>query len=166
MAFIGIKVPKKIAQELYMIEAPGERSEPEEMHITLVYLGKMAPLAQVIRAGAVVAALAQKTKPFLVGCATRTCFSANPDSGVPVIARVQSPTIAKFRTEITKQMKEADVGYSEKYPKFEPHITLSYSEDPCDDLEFDPVIWKVGSVAIWGGEEMTDRIVTMIELEG
>lgn len=149
-----------------MVEAPGERSEPEEMHITLVYLGKKAPLNHIIKAGAVIAALAQNTKPFLVGCALRTCFPANPDSGVPVIARVQSPTLAKFRAEITQHMKEAGVEYSEKYPKFEPHITLSYSKEPCDDLGFEPIVWKVGSVAVWGGEEMTDRIITMMELEG
>jgi hypothetical protein len=35
MAFIGIKVPQEVAEKLSTIEVPGERSDPDEMHITL-----------------------------------------------------------------------------------------------------------------------------------
>lgn len=165
MAFIGIKVPQEVAEKLSTIEVPGERSDPDEMHITLLYLGETS-LANIIKAVAVVAAMAQKTKPFLIGCAFKTCFPENPDDGVPIIARVQSPTIMGLQEELKKLMKESGVEYKDKYPDFKPHVTLSYSNEPCDGLGFEPVVWTVESINVWGGKEMDDMMVTSIELNG
>lgn len=166
MAFIGIKVPEGIAQKLHRIEAPGDRLGPDEMHITMINLGRVASLTQIIKAMSVVAFAAQETKPFMVGCALRTCFPKNSDDKVPVIARIQSPAILELREELIKQIDIMGIEYNNKHPEFKPHVTLSYSQDLCENLEFEPVIWKVGSIAVWGGEEMTDRIITVMELEG
>jgi 2'-5' RNA ligase len=166
MAFIGIKVPEGIAQKLHRIEAPGDRLGPSEMHITMINLGRVASLKQVIRAMSVVAFAAQETEPFMVGCALRTCFPRNSDESIPIIARVQSPEIMKLRKKLVEQMETIGIEYNKKYPEFKPHVTLSYSQDPCENLGFGPITWRVGSIAVWGGEEMNDRIVTMVELEG
>lgn len=166
MAFIGIKVPSDTTKKFLAVEAPGERSGPDEMHITLIYLGKSTSLANIIRSVAVVASMAQNTRPFPVGCAIRTCFPENPDDGFPVIARVQSPTLAKFREELINQIEAAGVEYVNKYPDFKPHVTLSYSDTSCENMGFTPIMWTVDTVNIWGGEEMDDRVITSVELEG
>jgi 2'-5' RNA ligase len=136
------------------------------MHVTLIYLGKNAPLSNIIKAFAVLASFAQKRKPFLIGCAVRTCFPENPDDGTPIIARVQSLSLAKLRSELMVEMNMAGVQYIDKYPEFKPHITLSYSDEPCEDLGFNSIVWKVNALTIWGGESMKDRVVASVELEG
>ena len=132
----------------------------------MINLGRVASLTQVIKAMSVVAFAAQETKPFLVGCAFRTCFPRNSDESIPIIARVQSPEIMKLRKKLVEQIETMGIEYNKKHPEFKPHVTLSYSQDSCENLGFEPIMWEVGSIAVWGGEEMTDRIVTMVELEG
>jgi len=166
MAFIGIQVPEGVREKLAAVDAAGEKVDPASMHITLLYLGKGTSLAQVVKAIAVCASFAQRAKPFAVGCAVRTCFPANPDDGVPVIARVVSPGIAGFREALRAELEKAGVEYSNKYPDYKPHVTLAYSPEPAADQGFEPVVWTVKDFVIWGGDEMDDRVATTCELLG
>jgi 2'-5' RNA ligase len=165
MAFIGIKVPTEVLTKLSALEVTGEKVDPSEMHITLLYLGKSVPLAQIIKAIAVCAKFAETMKPFMVGCAKQICFPANPEDGVPVIARIQSPSIVEFREAMRGELEKAGVQYSNKY-EYKPHVTLAYADEPCPDQDFEPITWTVNEFTIWGGNEMGEKVETVIQLLG
>lgn len=166
MAFIGIKVPAEIAAALSKIEVPGEKHSPEEMHITLFYMGENMELDQIMKATAACFTVAEKTAPFQVGTALVMSFPPNPEYGYPVIARIQSPGLHEFRKLLAESMDKAGAKYSKKYPEFKPHVTLASSDEESSDTSITPLTWTVSEIILWGGEEDGNRIETKIELLG
>jgi 2'-5' RNA ligase len=169
MAFIGIKVPPEVAAQLSSIRAPGKAVGQEEMHITVLYLGKEMSAYHVLSAAMGCHTVAARWKPFLVHAAALMCFPENPEDGVPVIARVVSTELQKFREEIRIAMDKMSVPYSNKYPEYKPHVTLAYapagSAGPAPE-KIGPFSWAVKEITVWGGREMTDGIRTTLSLEG
>lgn len=158
MAFIGLKVPDPVAEALTALDAPGKKLSAEEKHITLFYVGKKTPLREALHAAAVCTVFARMRAPFQVGCARRVCFPENPDDGVPVIARVVSPALHAFRAKLAQAFDRHGVQYSKKYPDYKPHVTLSYSDAPCEEMPFEPVVWTVDRFILWAGDDMDEGL--------
>jgi 2'-5' RNA ligase len=169
MAFIGVKVPPEVTSQLSAIQVPGKALEQEEMHITLLYLGKGMSAYHVLSAAMGCHTVTVRWKPFTVHAAALMCFPENPEDGVPVIARVVSTELARFREEVRGAMDKMSVPYSNKYPEYKPHVTLAYapagSAGPAPE-KIGPFSWTVREVTVWGGKEMTDGIRTTLSLEG
>lgn len=165
MAFIGIEVPATVAAKLAGMGAPGSPEDPSFMHVTMVYLGKKAPLDRIVLATVVLYSLCRETKPFNAGFAMRTSF---PDrgNGSPVIARVVSPGLHEFRANLVSRLRAAGVEYDEKFPEFKPHVTMSYSDVTVPDAPMEPTVWTVGSVSMWGGDSGRERMSVDVELAG
>jgi len=168
MAFMGIRVPAAAAAELSSIAVPeGRRLEPGEMHITLLYLGKDTPLVSAL--GAVMGShtVARAWKPFTVHAALLTSFPRNPDDGVPVIVRVVSEELMKFREEVRRAMDRMSVPYSNKYPEYKPHVTLTYvDEEGVAPSRIRPVSWTVDRMTVWAGEDMDSVVSSDVYLMG
>lgn len=165
MAFIGVEVPESVSDYLAGMGAPGAPEDPATMHITMVYLGKKAPVEKLLRATLVLYRLCEETGPFNAGFAVRTSF---PDrgNGTPVIARVISPGLHAFRKTLCERLRAAGVDYDEKFPEFKPHVTMSYSGTPVPDAPLRPTVWTIGSIAVWGGDSGKVRMSTLIDLTG
>lgn len=169
MAFIGIEVPLAAAQALSLVEVPGEMTPLVEMHVTMLYLGKQTPIADILRATAVCCALAERHSPFMAGTATVTSFPAGDEGKVPVIARVVSPGLMELQAKMKIAFDELGIEYSKRHPEYKPHVTLTYAEGikSFPDLKIQPVTWRVQQLAIWGGEDgPDDRIATRVTLTG
>lgn len=164
MAFIGIQVPPDVAEKLTAINVPGEKLSAAEKHITLFYVGKKTPLKESLQIAAVCALFAKIHSPFQVGTARVTCFPENPDDGVPIISRVISPVLHEFRARLASAFDHFGVQYSNKYPEYKPHVTLSYDRQPIPDMDIQPVVWTVDRFVLWAGDDMDEGLSMQFRL--
>ncbi len=159
MAFIGLKVPAPEAARLLSLPVPpGSPLTAGEMHITLLYLGKGVPVVSTLGAVMGCHTVAARWKPFRVHAALLTSFPAGED-GVPVIVRVVSEELMAFQAQLKAAMERMSVPFSDKYPEYKPHVTLTYANEAVQPTKVGPVSWDVGEVTVWGGEEM-DKVVS------
>jgi len=167
MAFIGVKVPAETADVLSKIQVPGEKTNPEDMHITLVYLGKNVPIPEVLQAILACYMTTKRCAPFTCQIQSVSSFPKNPDSGAPVIAQVMCPELHRLHGSLINSMNLLEIEYSDKHPEYKPHITLSYADEEVDKvLKIKPISWVVKELVIWGGDQGVERIAVSLPLEG
>lgn len=166
MAFIGVKVPADAAASLARVKVPGEPVPPEEMHVTVLYLGKGIPIPDVLQATMACYLMTKRWAPFRVSARRVTCFPENPDSGVPVVARVVCPELQRLHHALKKSLDFMEIGYSKKYPDFKPHVTLAYAKKPMAGHTIQSVGWDVEELVIWGGDEGAEKIAVTLPLHG
>jgi 2'-5' RNA ligase len=147
MAFLYIAVPLEVADLLSQIPVPDEREPQESYHITLAYLGDDTAPDQIAKAMAAASTAAESVRPFVVSTCLVTSFPGNP-SGVPVIAKVESPALITFQAKLLLALDAAGVEYSKKYPEYRPHITLAYAKAATADLPISPLSFTVPGFCI------------------
>jgi 2'-5' RNA ligase len=154
MAFLFLKVPHETARLLHDVEVPGEKSHIEEMHITLLYLGKGIPFINIAKAMMVCHEVLEHQQPFLMRISKISTFPENPDDGVPIICPVESPELMIFQKTLANEFNKFGLEYDKKFPDFKPHVTLAY--DKNSDFKESPLpmpmIWAAQSMSIWGGD--------------
>jgi 2'-5' RNA ligase len=167
MAFLGVKVPHDIARLLSSLKVEGEKVPPGEAHITILYLGKELPIEAVTRAIEVAYEVTSNTKPFTVKTQLVTSFPVNKDSGIPIIARVESAPLLALRNALTAAFDAEGVNYDKKYPEYKPHVTLSYKKPTGDseagieipaDQNIPQLEWGVGEMVLWGGDAGDEKL--------
>ncbi len=166
MAFIGIKIPKAVANDLSRIKVPGDHISTDEMHITLLFLGDDVSMPSVLKAVTACYMMTKRWAPFRVGIRHATCFPGSPDGKTPIIASVLSLELHRLQAALRKSLDFMKLDYSKKFPDFKPHVTLSYSDQPIPIIQISPIVWKVGELVIWGGDEGSERIAITLPLEG
>jgi len=160
MAFLGIEIPHPTARLLSEIDVPGEREAPSAMHITLLYIGKDVPINTLAEAMKATYTVTSKTKPFTVRTSNVTSFPANPDDGIPIIARVESDALHELRSAVAAAFDKASVEFNKKFPTYRPHVTLSYSkEEPVQEITIPTVEWGAHELVLWGGDEADRRLI-------
>lgn len=113
---------------------------PEEMHCTLAYLGKTDGVDPEVVA-ALVEAMAARG-PFEAEVSTVATFEANPDR--PLIALIDGPGIAEFRTDLIRALDDAGFPQQSEHG-FTAHVSLGFDATPeeeaaaCDRLAGVPV---------------------------
>ncbi len=155
MAFIGFSVPADAALLLEGIEVPGDRESASDMHITIVHLGKDVPMVNMAKAMMVAHSVAQSFGPmsFLLGKVST--FPKN-DDGSPVICPVDSPPLQALHSALKSELSRFGIPFSDKFPVFRPHVTLSYFRESPPDFVLDvdlpvPVPFSVSELCMWGG---------------
>ena len=157
MAFIALKVPAGIARILETVrDVPGERLSASDMHVTILYLGKAIPVTDVAKAMCAAFQVTSRTSPFACGLTEVSSFPGG-DDGVPLICPVQSPSLHELQSALKAEFDRLGVGYSNKWPEYKPHVTMSYVGDGSLD-EFQqplpgPLAWTASELVIWGGDD-------------
>lgn len=166
MSFLGIRVPHEISRLLAAIEVPGDKVPRDEMHISLLYVGKESPIEHLVKVIMAAFPVTSECTPFTVATRRVTSFPTNPDDGVPIIAPIESKPLHDLHAALCAAFDKAGVEYSKKYPIFKPHVTLGYSKDPSvfsemvADKDIVPVVeWGVGELVLWGGDAGDDKLV-------
>jgi 2'-5' RNA ligase len=168
MAYISFMVPPEAASELSKLYSVGDLSPPSDMHVTLAFLSKSTPPAQVLRAVAACCALAPSTAPILMHAAMLTSFPPNPDhrDGTPVVVRMVSDALFSFQARLCAELDKFGVEYSKKFPEYKPHVTLSHGPERVTPQKVGPVSWVSSQVMVWGGEDHFKELWAGIELTG
>lgn len=173
MAFLGLRVPPETARILSEVDFGdfGDKSPPNEFHITICLLGKHIPIERVAQMIAPIFSVVQETKPFMVSTSRVATFSPNKDDGVPIIARVDSNDLHAFRAKIAKTLMEKVPDFPpDKYPEYKPHVTLGYSSDPlvyydnAVDLQIPTVSWGAHEIILWGGDKGDQKLIVTFPL--
>lgn len=166
MAFLGIRIPHECGRLLSKIEVPGEKTSVSEMHITLLYFGDEWPISEISKAMEATYDIVSETQPFLAKVDKVSTFSKGPDGEWPCITRVSSKELHDLRDKLAKKFDKEGVEFSKTHPDFKPHVTLSYSEDEPDEVEFHPLEFAIQEVVLWGGDHGDDRIFVTFPLAG
>jgi 2'-5' RNA ligase len=165
MAFMGIQVPPEAAHLLSKIQVPGEKSDPAELHITLMYFGDQWSVSEISKCLPVIQEVAGKTQPFIVSTALVTHFPGHREGTCAVIAKVESTELHRMRGTLAQKLDQANIEYSKQFKEYKPHITLSYAEEePKQDKKMHAIQFKVEEITLWGGQEMHDKIIVNFPL--
>ena len=157
MAFLGIAIPHDTARLLHTIEVPGDRVDVSTMHVTILYLGNDVPIQELGRAIVAAYDVVSRHRSFLLKSRKVTSFGPG-DYGYPIVCRVESPELHELRTQLRTAFDEVGVEYSDKYPTYKPHVTLSYSEEQMADKAFPHLEWAANELTLWGGDQGDDRL--------
>lgn len=168
MAFIGIKCPPETARILSEINVGDsvDKEPPSSFHTTMIYLGKEVPIGKIAQSIPIVFSVVSQTKPFTLATSRATTFPPNPDDGVPVIALIDSNELHDFRQALCDAFDKAKFAYNKKYPTYQPHVTLGYSQDPLThaDIQFPTVEWGAHELSLWGGDDGDKRLIVTFPL--
>lgn len=157
MSFVGIRIPHDVGRLFSSVQVPGEKVPTDELHITLLYIGKETPLEMIGRAVVAAAEVAESTKPFRLQVSKSTCFPKN-DDGVPVICPVESPELHELNGQLKQSFDRHNVDYSKKFPDYRPHVTLAYHTDHVEEETFGPLDWSAYEMVLWAGDSGDDRV--------
>ena len=161
MAFLGLKVPHEIGRLLSSLDLPGEVEPSSSYHVTLFYLGENVPLETLAKAIPVICNVTLKTPPFTVETNEVTHFPAKPTGEIPIIARISSFPLMQLRQELKEAFEAQGIEYSKPFPKYQPHVTLTYLKDTPvpEPKSIHTVEWGVGEIVLWGGDSADDRLI-------
>lgn len=165
-AMVAFEIPLDIATNLAssVRQAGLEAVAPEDMHITLAYLGDMSAIEdkkdELIEA---LQTLADSETQALIGSIAgigRFNASASSDGKDVIYASFDSPKLATFRQRLVDTIEDAEVSVASNHG-YTPHITLAYVENDSDmpnlalettDLSFDKF------TLYWGDERSSFKL--------
>lgn len=161
MAMIALRVPDDVAEKLNAVEVAG-KSVKEDMHITMFYFEQKLTIASIIKIMEAMYAVANKTTALKIK-GTKVSSFPKGDDGVPVIVPIESEDLLSLRNSMAKKLTKFGIKYSNRYPEYKPHLTLSYSSKEVEDKKLTkPVAWSAHEVVLWAGDDMDDGIVISV----
>lgn len=120
---VAVVLPLPAAVAVEMAALGGER--PEDLHLTLAYLGPDATPDLLTRVRTVVAAWAASTAPVSATLGGIGRFFAGRDKLDPVYLSVDAPHLSEAREALVRDLAAAGVPVSKEHG-FVPHVTLAY----------------------------------------
>lgn len=163
MAFLGIAIPEPLAIRLQQLEVPGKRDTTP--HVTLFYFPELEAIDQIFKIIESTLELTSETLPFELTASEVNCFDKGED-GVPIKLEVESLDLIKFRKKLAFKLDDNKVNYSKKFPKFQPHITLSYADEAIKSFKIKPALsFQVNEIVLWAGSWGPTKLVCHFPLE-
>lgn len=153
VALLCLKLAPDTARLLTSIKVPGEKTDLDSKHVTLIYLGKELELEAILLAIQVTYQTLASWTPFVLRTRLATAFPPSPEGKYPIIARIESDDLHEMQGALREAFDEEGVPYSNKWPEYRPHCTLSYAEEDMEPFKFPPVTWSCTEVVLWGGDE-------------
>lgn len=165
MSFLGIKINHDIARLLNEIDVPGKKVDTAELHITLLYLGQNTAIEELAKAMIATYEITKNFCPFWVKTSNLHSFE-NPENTVnPIIALIQSPKLLELNKQLKRSFNKHKVEYSKKFKIYNPHITLSFNEDPIKKTKIEAIDWSIQEIVLWGGDHGDEKVFLTFPLE-
>lgn len=153
---IAIPVSQDVSRLFQSIEVDGHR-EPSN-HITLFYLGDNININVIIDIIPILYEATLDIKPFDLTCSKIKTFPKGK-YGYPVIAEIKSDQLTELRSKIKKMLDRNKIDYSDKFPEYNPHLTLSYSKKKPKSIKFPQKYkWTANHLSLFGGDEVDSKI--------
>lgn len=164
VALLCLKVPVETARLFSSIEVPGKKNEIDSMHVSLVYMGKELEIEAILLAIQVTYQVLANWYPFQVTTRWVSTFQGDPDGTKPVICRVESTDLHELQAALKEAFEEEGVPFSNKWPSFKPHVTLSYTKRDVPDFIIPAISWTASEVVLWGGDEGESDLIVRFPL--
>jgi 2'-5' RNA ligase len=146
-AMVALYPPKQLAEKL----AVRRGEKPEDLHVTLAFLGKAADLKDPEMVKAIGRSLAERHPPLSGAMSGHGVFTHGADAPV-TIAHVDLPALPGFRQKLVRVLHATGHTPSSEHG-FEPHMTLAYGK-PQVKVPPTPVTFDKLSVVL--GDERHD----------
>lgn len=163
MTMLAIKVPENISSVLQSISIDSEivRSDPSD-HITSFYFEDEMNVEEAVKIIPIIFSITQKTKPFIINFDS---FSSFPEGkyGYPLVCQLKSSELLKLREEIKKSFDKNDIKFSNKFPKFIPHITIGYYKNKIKDSKFDKLSFQVNKISLYVNSDNKEKETLYVE---
>ncbi len=156
MSFLGIKVPKETARLLSTIDVPGKKVDSNSLHITLLCFEEDMSINKISKAMQAAYEITSEQKPFTVKLNGLNHFPKG-ENGFPVICPISSKEILSFREKLAKKFDKEKISFRKNFD-FNPHITLSYSDDKPSKEKFDKIEFAINDIVLWGGDDGEDKL--------
>lgn len=163
MSMIAVPIPNDLSEILRNLDVPGKR-DPSD-HCTVFYLGDDLPFEIINECIPAIHNITSKQKPFIISLKNYTSFDKGKH-GFPVICRIKSDELVELRNKIKKELDDAGIEYSKKFPSFKPHITLSYNKDEVNNCKFSEIAWQVNKIGLYCGDQGKQKIYVEFEFGG
>ncbi len=155
---IGFQIPEATARVLSAIDVPGDREA--NLHITVLNLGDDVPVTTIAKMMVAVYTVASTVRPFTARTSLVSSFPG--DEVIPVIAKVESDEIHELWARLREVFDQTKLNYSKRFPKYSPHVTLSWSDESVEDFRIPTVEWGAHELCLWGGNSGDGRILVQI----
>lgn len=151
---VAVVLPLPVAVAVEMAALGGER--PEDLHLTLAYLGPDATTDLLARVRTTVTAWAASTAPLAAMLGGIGRFFAARDELDPVYLSVDAPCLSVAREALVRGLSAAGVKVSKEHG-FVPHVTLAYVPQTTGiTLSNNPnqpnTVLTFTEVAVWSGD--------------
>lgn len=150
----ALSVPADVG--LHLAVPGGE--EPDELHITLAFLGRSEDLKpddvpRYRQFAAQLTALAARTPPLLLKITGADRFENANEGQDACYLDVDGPHLRGLREEVMQAAEAVGLSPSRKHPNFHPHITLVYcpAGSPHPDADPPPTSFRVPGLELWLG---------------
>jgi len=137
---VGLFLPGEVAKAL----AVEDGEAPDELHVTMAYLGRQSEIPNLAGIDAVLEKVAAESAPLTGELSGSGRFEASESSdGKDVLFKtVDVPGLAELRVRVVEALKSAGYPVNEKHG-FTPHVTLRYL-DPTESNTHAPGKHPVG----------------------
>lgn len=164
MAMIAITVPEDVTDSLERELVNGKKCGPETYHITMFYIEEELGIKDVVEILEIMHSVLKNTDGFKVKGAKISTFPKGPD-GVPVIVPIESKDLFDLREAMAKKFDANKIKYSKRFPKYQPHLTLSYASKEQEEKKLEKAVtWKVPNIVLFAGDNMEDGVIVKVPL--
>jgi 2'-5' RNA ligase len=154
MAMLAVTLSPDISRLFQEFDLDIER-DPSN-HITMFYLGDNLPMAKVLKIIPIIYDITKDLKPFTASVASFECFPSQ--DLYPVIAKVKSTDLMKLRAKIKNAFVDKKVKFDNKFPEYQPHITLGYSENKIKNTKFPKTEFAISQISLYAGDNADSKL--------
>ena len=164
MAGLVITVPSETVHELEKLDVPGKRNSGDHQHVTLFNFGDDVSLPSLSKIMESTYKVMEKFKPFSLSVNQISSFPPHPEKGtVPIICPVESKELFSLQKKLKAAYDRDGVEYSNLFPEYKPHTTLSYLDEEPEDSDYErklpsAIRWGAQQVVLWGGDKGDSRL--------
>ena len=155
MSMIATPVSSDVGRLFSGLDIPGSR-DPSD-HITMIHMGDELPIKNILKILPVILAITEKQVPFTVSCSEIICFPEGKH-GFPIVGKIESKELVTLQKKIKKHLEMQKIKFSDTYPIYRPHITLSYSPDKIDDFKISKTEWQVNEICLYCGDSDNEKL--------
>lgn len=156
-AILALVPPKSARDEVAASMGDDLHEDPEELHITLVYIGKNLSEETCSKIEAVLDSVCSEHEPLHCKMQGLGVFDHEDDGGRPFYSSIDAVGMAKLRTDLVEALEDSGVDIEHKYD-FTPHMTLGYIDPDLIDIAAGSpgVEWENDTVVFMNGDKHVD----------
>lgn len=155
MSMLAVPISSDISRLFREVEAEGNR-EPSD-HITMIYFGDDMSIKDITKVIPIIHEITQDLRPFTASTKKITTFPKG-EYGYPIIAPIDCKGLVQLQDDLKKEFKKNKIKFSDKYPEYNPHITLGYYKRKTKNMKFPKVEFQINEIALFGGNEGKERL--------
>ena len=161
MSMVSVPVPREVSRLFTTLEIDGNRTPSD--HITILNLGDALLMETIVKTIPFIYNITSNMDPFLVTAKRITTFPSG-ENGYPIIAPVEAPQLHELHNKLKRVFKRNNINYSDKYPKYKPHVTLGYHNKKINKIKLPKTQWQVNEIALYCGDQQDERIYVSFPL--